>query len=150
MAHKILVPTDGSERAEIAADFAIDLAKQTGGSLLFFSVVDEYAPAFAYDIESGVSIDINEITERRDRFIHEAISGLIDKAASAGVAAEPKVVEGHAWEEILAEVDRSGVDQIVMGSHGRRALSAAVLGNVTFNVIHGSKVPVTVIPHRED
>ncbi len=150
MAKKILVPTDGSERAEIAADFAIDLVQQTGGSLLFFSVVDEYAPAFAYDIESGVSIDINEIVEKRDQFINDALNKLLDKAAAAGVSADTKLVEGHAWEEILAEVDRSGIDQIVMGSHGRRALSAAVLGNVTFNVIHGSKVPVTVIPHRED
>lgn len=150
MADKILVPTDGSERAEIAADFAIDLAKKTGGSLLFFNVVDEYSPAFAYDIETGVSIDINEIIEKRDQFIHEAIDGLLDKAAAAGVSADSKVVEGHTWEEILAEVDRSDIDQIVMGSHGRRALSAAVMGNVTFNVIHGSKVPVTVIPYHED
>ena len=55
MAKKILVPTDGSERAEIAADFAIDLAKQLDASLLFVSVVDDYAPAFAYDLESGIS-----------------------------------------------------------------------------------------------
>ncbi len=146
MAKKILVPTDGSERAEIAADFAIDLAKQLDASLLFVSVVDDYAPAFAYDLESGISSDINEIIEKRDRYVRESVDRLLEKAKAAGVPAEGKVVEGNAWEEILAEAKRSGADQIIMGSHGRRALAAAVLGNVTFNVIHHSKIPVTVIP----
>jgi nucleotide-binding universal stress UspA family protein len=146
MAKKILVPTDGSERAEKAAAYAIGLAKELGASLRFVSVVDDYAPAFAYDMESGLSIDINEVVEKRDRYVRESVDRLVEQAAAAGVEAEGQVVEGHAWEEILAEVDRAGADQIVMGSHGRRALAAAVLGNVTFNVIHHAKVPVTVIP----
>ncbi len=149
MAKKILVPTDGSDRAEKAADFAIDLAKATGASILFLSVVDDYAPAFAYELESGISIDVNEIIEKRDRYVREAVDGLREKAAAAGVEAEGKILEGHTWEEILKEADSSGADQIIMGSHGRRALAAAVMGNVTFNVIHGAKVPVTVIPVHE-
>lgn len=146
MTKKILVPTDGSERSEKAADFAIDLAKGIGAHLVFVSVVDDYAPAFSYDLESGVSIDINDIIEKRDKYIREVVDDLVGKAAAAGVEAEGKIAEGHAWEEILAEVKRSGADHIVIGSHGRRALSAAVMGNVTFNVIHGADVPVTVIP----
>jgi len=146
MAKKILVPTDGSERAELAADYAIDLAGQLGASLLFISVADDYAPAFAYDLESGISVDINEIVEKRDRYVRESVDRLVEKATAAGVTAEGKVIEGHAWEQILEEAERSGADQIIMGSHGRRALAAAVLGNVTFNVIHNARIPVTVIP----
>jgi nucleotide-binding universal stress UspA family protein len=150
MAGKILVPTDGSDMAEKAADFAIGLAKDTGDSIIFLSVVDDYAPAFAYDLESGITIDMGEIIEKRDRYIRESVDRLIEKAKAAGVSSEGKVTEGHAWEEILKEADSSGAAHIVMGSHGRRALAAAVLGNVTFNVIHGAKVPVTVIPFHEE
>lgn len=146
MAGKILVPTDGSEMADKAANWAIDMAKITGDSLIFLSVVDDYAPAFSYDLESGVTIDLGEMIELRDKYIRDFVDKLTDKAKESGVKSEGKIIQGHAWEEILKEADSSGVDLIVMGSHGRRALAAAVMGNVTINVIHGAKVPVTVIP----
>jgi nucleotide-binding universal stress UspA family protein len=146
MAGKILVPTDGSEMAEKAADWAIDLAKATGDSLIFLSVVDDYAPAFSYDLETGVTIDLGEMIKMRDQYIRDFVDKLADKAKESGVKSEGKIIQGHAWEEILNEAEGSGVNMIVMGSHGRRALAAAVMGNVTINVIHGAKVPVTVIP----
>lgn len=145
---KILVPTDGSERAEQAADFAIELASAVGASLLFFNVVDEIAPAYAYEIETGASLDIVELDEERRKYAESAVARMVDRAKAAGADTEGKVVEGHPWQEILKEADSSGADHIVMGSHGRRALAAAVLGNVTINVIHGSKIPVTVIPGK--
>lgn len=146
MIKKILVPTDGSERAEAAAGFAIDLAKSTGAELIFLNVVDEISPAFAYELESGASLDIAELEEQRTNYGHVAVDRLKKQADEAGVTGRVMVAEGHPSEEILSVVDRESVDHIVMGSHGRRALAAAVLGNVTFNVIHGAKVPVTVIP----
>lgn len=146
---KILVPTDGSERAEHAADFAIELAKATGAALLFVYVVDEIAPAFAYELDAGAGYDIYEIAAQRTGFGEEAVKKLEDKAVAAEVTTETRVINGHPWQEILAETDRSGADHIVIGSHGRRALAAAVLGNVAVNVIHGAKIPVTVIPWHE-
>lgn len=146
MIKKILVPTDGSERAEEAAEFAIEMAKGFGADVIFLNVVDEVAPAFAYELESGASLDFAELEEQREKFAHSAVDRLREKAEQAGVGSEARVVRGHPWEEILATAEKELADHIVMGSHGRRALAAAVLGNVTFNVIHGAKVPVTVIP----
>lgn len=143
---KILVPTDGSERAEDAAGFAINLAKDVGASILFLYVVDEVAPAYAYELESGVSLDFQELEEQRDKFARAAVDRLKKEADEAGVSSETLVVEGHPSQKILDTATEQSADHIVMGSHGRRALAAAVLGNVTFNVIHGAKVPVTVIP----
>jgi nucleotide-binding universal stress UspA family protein len=148
--NKILVPTDGSERAEHAADFAINLAKSVNAEIYFLNVVDEISPAYAYELETGASLDIVEIGEQRLKFGEESVNKLKDKAAAAGVTSEARVLEGHPWEKILDEVEKSGADHIVIGSHGRRALAAAVLGNVTVNVIHGTKIPVTVIPWHED
>jgi nucleotide-binding universal stress UspA family protein len=149
MIKKILVPTDGSERAEIAADFAISLAKGVGATVVFLNVIDEVSPAFAYELESGASLDMAELNEQRTKFGEHAVDRLRQKAEAAGVAAEGKVENGHPWEKILESIDKTGADHVVMGSHGRRALAAAFLGNVTFNVIHGSRVPVTVIPKPE-
>lgn len=149
MIKKILVPTDGSERAERAADFAIALAKATGASLLFLNVIDEVPPAYAYELETGAPIDVAAIEDLRQKFGLEAVTRLKDKAAADGITAEASVVEGHPWQEILNQSINQGADHIVIGSHGRRALAAAVLGNVAVNVIHGATVPVTVIPVRD-
>jgi nucleotide-binding universal stress UspA family protein len=146
---KILVPTDGSDRAEHAADFAIELAKTTGASLLFVNVVDEVAPAFSSELDSATSYDVVQLMADRDKLAEEYVQKLKQKAEAAGAEAEAAVITGHPWQELLAETDRSGADHIVIGSHGRRALAAAVLGNVAVNVIHGAKVPVTVIPWQE-
>lgn len=149
MIKKILVPTDGSERAERAADFAIALAKATGASLLFLNVIDEVPPAYAYEMESGAPIDVAAIDDLRQKFGEESVARLKEKAVADGITATTSVVEGHPWQEILTQSEIEGADHIVIGSHGRRALAAAVLGNVAVNVIHGAKVPVTVIPVRD-
>jgi nucleotide-binding universal stress UspA family protein len=149
MIKKIMVPTDGSERAELAADFAIALAKATGASLLFLNVIDEVPPAYAYELESGAPIDVTAIDDLRQKYGEESVTRLKDKAAAEGITATTTVVEGHPWQEILTQTENQGADHIVIGSHGRRALAAAVLGNVAVNVIHGAKVPVTVIPVRD-
>lgn len=146
MTKKILVPTDGSEMAEKAADAAIELAGALGASIVFLSVVDEISPAFAYELESGASLDVAELDAQRAKFSENAVEKLKQRAGTAGVTSETMVVSGHPWETILSTADQVGADHIIMGSHGRRALAAAMLGNVTFNVIHGAKVPVTVIP----
>ncbi|MHB0915348.1 MAG: universal stress protein [Thermoleophilia bacterium] len=149
MIKKILVPTDGSERAEHAGALAIDLAGGTGAELIFIHVVDEIAPAFAYELDSGAYLDLEAVNEQRRSFGNEAVARLKSRADAAGVRSSVIVVDGHPWQEILEQVDKTGADHIVIGSHGRRALVAAVLGNVTVNVIHGSKVPVTVVPWKE-
>jgi len=149
MIKKILVPTDGSERAERAADFAIALAKATGASLVFLNVIDEVPPAYAYELESGAPIDVTAIDDLRRKYGEESVTRLKEKAVADGITATTSVVEGHPWQEILTQAKNEGADHIVIGSHGRRALAAAVLGNVAVNVIHGATVPVTVIPVRD-
>ncbi len=150
MIKKILVPTDGSERAERAAGFAIELAKTCGSALLFLNIVDEVSPAYVYELDTGATIDIAALDEQRRQFGEDAVAKLKTRAQAAGVTCETKVVDGHPWQEILNQAESENADHIVIGSHGRRALAAAVLGNVAVNVIHGAKVPVTVIPVREE
>jgi len=149
MINKILVPTDGSERADRAADFAMALAKATGASLLFLNVIDEVPPAYAFELESGAPIDVLAMDELRRQYGEESVNRLKEKAVADGLTATVSVVEGHPWHEILAQAKKESADHIVIGSHGRRALAAAVLGNVAVNVIHGSTIPVTVIPVRD-
>lgn len=149
MINRILVPTDGSERAERAADYAIKLAQLNQAEVIFLSVVDELTPAYAFEAEGGFNPTALELSDQLREMAQSYVDKLKKLADQAGVKSTTKVTNGHPWEEILAESDRSGADHIVMSSHGRRALAAAVIGSVTINVIHGAKVPIIIVPTKK-
>jgi len=63
-----------------------------------------------------------------------------------GVAATISIKTGHPVEEIIKEAKKSKADLIVMGSHGRSALSATVLGSVSYGVIHNdTSIPILIV-----
>ncbi len=149
MINLILVPTDGSELSERAAGYAIELAGQVEASIIFLSVVDVFLPAYAFESDISFNPEIPEMTKQLTAAATASVNKLKQKAEAGGIEASARVVRGNAWEEILSEAASSGADQIVMGSHGHRALAAAVMGSVAINVIHGARIPVTIIPREQ-
>ena len=68
-----------------------------------------------------------------------------EAAAAAGVACEVVHVEHeHPYEAIIDVAKTKGCDLIVMASHGRRGISAMVLGSETLKVLTHSTIPVLV------
>ena len=56
------------------------------------------------------------------------------------------IAVGYPSDEIVKEAQRRQADLIVMGSHGRSALTATILGSVAYGVIHKDiKIPVMVV-----
>jgi len=78
----------------------------------------------------------------------ENILGSVAQAAqAAGVACEVVQVEHeHPYQAIIDTTKSKGCDLIVMASHGRRGISAIVLGSETVKVLTHCKIPVLV--HR--
>jgi nucleotide-binding universal stress UspA family protein len=63
-----------------------------------------------------------------------------------GVKPETVIRSGHPVEEIVKEARRSKSDLIIIGSHGKGAIESAVLGSVTYGLLHkNAKYPVLVI-----
>jgi nucleotide-binding universal stress UspA family protein len=147
MVSKILVPTDGSEPARQAAGYAVDLAKQLNATVIVLSVIDRRS--FIAQIVSAADTPMHIIVPIDD-YLHDAaqvyaaeIKKLCDES---GVQSETVITTGHPVEDIVKEAKKSKVDLIVMGSHGRSALAAAVLGSVAYGVIHNeAKIPVLIV-----
>jgi nucleotide-binding universal stress UspA family protein len=140
MISKILVPSDGSKTAKKAAIYAVDLAKQLKASIIVLSIIDQRS--FITQTVSSSETARHTIEPIGD-YLKEAAEGyageikkLCDKN---GVAATISIKTGHPVEEIVKEAKKSKTDLIVMGSHGRSALSATVLGSVSYGVIHNDK-----------
>ena len=69
-----------------------------------------------------------------------------DAATAAGVACEVVQVEHeHPYETVIDTARKRGCDAIVMASHGRRGVSAVVLGSETVKVLTHSNIPVVVV-----
>ncbi len=147
MISRILVPTDGSENARNSVKYAADLAKQTKADLILISVIDKSAL-----ITSSIpaSISPTRIIEPVEDYLRLAAENYIKSADKTcrgkGIKAKKVIRSGHIVEEIIKEAKRSKVNLIVMGSHGKSAIKSAILGSVTFGVIHkDTKFPVLVI-----
>ena len=147
MVSKILVPTDGSEAARKAVEYAIELAKQLNASVIVLSVIDnrsliaQTVPAVDTPLHVIEPIEdyLREIAEGHA----EDIKRMCDKS---GVKSETIIKMGHPVEIIVKEAKKLKVNLIVMGSHGRSALAAAVLGSVAYGVIRNeAKIPVLIV-----
>jgi nucleotide-binding universal stress UspA family protein len=146
---KILAATDGSETARKAALYAYDLAGLTGGTVMLVSVIDR--GAFVGRPAVPAEATPSHIVEPLEDYLRESAEAdmrEIEAHGNArGIATRTAIRYGHPVEEIIAEAKRTGADLIVMGSHGKSALSAALLGSVTFGVVHRSaRTPVLIIP----
>jgi nucleotide-binding universal stress UspA family protein len=73
------------------------------------------------------------------------LAPIAEAAEAAGVSCETvHVTDNHPWQAIIATTKARGCDLIVMASHGRRALSALVIGSETVKVLTHSTIPVLV------
>ena len=67
-------------------------------------------------------------------------------ATAAGLVCHAHTVEAlHPWEAIIDHAKRLECDLLVMASHGRRGVSALLLGSETQKVLTHSKVPVLIV-----
>jgi nucleotide-binding universal stress UspA family protein len=142
----ILFPTDGSKLSSKAAAHAIGLAKAMRARLTGFHVSPDYPmPVYA----DGVIFEPLAPEDYRAQCKKEA-DRILNAVAIKARAARVRFSGAHAisstpWEAILAAAKKHRCDAIVMASHGRRGVSALVLGSETQRVLTHSKLPVLVV-----
>jgi nucleotide-binding universal stress UspA family protein len=147
MISKILVTIDGSKVAQKAAKYAVDLAKQTGATLTLLSVIDR-----RFIIEQAVSASASptHLKESVEDYLKQSAQAATDAIVTLckqnRIQCKAVIRTGHPVEEIVNEATKSKADLIVMGSHGKSALKAVVLGSVTYGVMHkDTKIPVLIV-----
>jgi universal stress protein A len=138
---RILVPTDFSRPSELALKYANGLAHQFGASLHLLHVVNRPLLAEGLAAEAYIS-DAPAIGSDMVRDAEARLRNLAPDAASADV------VFGYAAKAIVDCASRSGVDLIVMGSHGRTGIAHLILGSVAEAVVRTAPCPVLTVRHR--
>ena len=143
MHRHILIPTDGSDLSIEAVQYGTALAKATNARVTGVTVS---SPFHVLAVEPDMITDTAESYRTRTAAVAaRRLAQVQDAATAAGVACDVVHVEHeHPYQAIIEVADSKGCDLIVMASHGRRGLSALVLGSETVKVLTHSAIPVLV------
>ena len=147
MISRILVPTDGSKAAQKAVTYAVEIAKQLKATVIALSVIDNRSLIAQTVPAEEAARHVIEPIEDYLREAAEGYTGEVKKLCDKnGVSSKTVITAGHPVEGIVKEAARAKADMIIMGSHGKSALAQAVLGSVTYGVIHKeTKIPVLIV-----
>ncbi|MGZ5146521.1 MAG: universal stress protein [Burkholderiales bacterium] len=143
----ILLPTDGSKLSDRAVQRGIELAEALDARVTAVHVVPEFRMMADESFVLPTSVDLRsryekEAKARALKMLHKIAA----RTQAAGVAYEGVVVVGDTpYESIIETAKKRKCDLIMMASHGRRGLSALLLGSETSKVLTHSKVPVLVV-----
>ena len=139
----ILIPTDGSELSRKAVLYGVRLAKESGAKVTALTVAEPY-PVAAMDALL-VSLGEDEYEEQSRRICEKALQQVTTAAEAAGVPCDTiREVHDQPYRAIIDAAHALSSDLIVMASHGRRGISALLLGSETVKVLTHSTVPVLV------
>jgi nucleotide-binding universal stress UspA family protein len=141
MYHTILVPLDGSPRAERILPHVEAVAQKFGAQLVLVQVVEPFRLG-VYD-ETWVTY-VEEI-ERLTQEARTYLSGLQDRLRTKHIQAKTVVEYGPVVSTLLTVAKRENADLIALASHGRTGLGRVFYGSVAAGLLNQSDHPLLLI-----
>ena len=142
MYKKILVPLDGSELARKALDQAEKLAKTFNAEIILFQVVP-FLPIYGSpELVTPLIVD-----EKQRESAEKYLTNLAEELKKRGLKVTTMVRTGQQVAvEIIDFAKETGVDLIVMCTHGRSGITRWVLGSVAHKVLTRTETPILLLP----
>ncbi|MFH1774756.1 MAG: universal stress protein [Methanobacteriota archaeon] len=131
---KILVPVDGSEYADKAAEKAVELAKRYGAEISIMNVAQPFSILLGFKSVEEMKADAENIAKKT-----------VEKLKKQGVKARALGVIGDPADEIVKFAGEGKYDLIVMGSKGLTESQRFLVGSVTQKVVEYSPCSVLVV-----
>lgn len=144
---KILIPIDGSKLSAKAVQEGVNLANTLGSSVTFLIATKPFSSLGDLDHAFGGSSDSfkRQAIEYLEAGAREALRSASEVARAANVHADTLTVEiDQPHVAIIDAATSTGADLILMASHGRSGVKAALLGSVTHKVLTHTSLPVLV------
>lgn len=142
----ILIPTDGSELSDKAMKHGVAFAGALNASITGLHVIPSN---FALYYE-GIGVIDKTLQDKMREYARADGTDYLDRiqaaAQSAGVTYDRMLLQAdEVWKGIIEAARTSGCDLILMAAHGRRGLSALMLGSETNKVLTHAEIPVLVV-----
>jgi glycine betaine transporter len=142
----ILVPTDLSAHAEVALDYACELASKLGATIHLVNVIG--IPALGVP-ELGLAVT-SSLLDSMISDNQKALEALAARKRGTATIGQILMKTGDARDSIDQTAKEIGADLIVMGTHGRRGVSRALLGSVAETVVRTAPCPVLTVRIHEE
>jgi nucleotide-binding universal stress UspA family protein len=142
---RILVPLDGSTRAERSIPVAARIARATHGTIVLLQVVtipftySPYLGSATYD-DKAIEADLKAVERYLDTLAHSE--------PLAGIKTTTQAIFGSAAPEVLSTANAYNIDVIVMTSQGKTGLKRWMLGSVAQKIARHSSIPVLVLHEK--
>ena len=133
----VLLPTRGGDGSELAVDHAVSIAARFDATLHVIYVVDARSQAAKHETY--------ELEELIDELRAAVTDEVVARADEAGVDSRAVVLQGTPHGAIRRYVDESGIDLIVMGTHGRGRVEKFLLGSIAERTVRTANVPVVTV-----
>lgn len=140
----LLLPTDGSDPADAAADWGIDLAAAVDATVHILCVAEPNAGgrvSSLFDDDDDSAVDRDQLLEQSG----DHSGSIATTASEADLDFLTPTRTGNPAEEIGSYAAENDIDVIVMGTHGRGGFERFVLGSVTDEVLRSAPIPVVTI-----
>ena len=143
MFKNILIATDGSDLAAKAVEQGVLFAKEIGAGITALTITKPFNVLSLAPSELGYTPI--EYKKHAEAYAEKVLDTVAAAAKSAGIDCETLHIEHeHVYQAIIDAAAARKCDLIVMASHGRRGVSAVVLGSETVKVLTHSKIPILV------
>ena len=141
---RILVPTDFSEPAMAALDYAVKLARSLRSQLTVLFVVEPVYLAVPTDMYAAIP-NVDMLLVEQQRSAREQLSKLSQRLQKKGVKCKAVLATGSVYQCIANTARQMKADLIVLGTHGRTGLSHVLLGSVAERVVQTAPCPVLTV-----
>ena len=143
----VLVATDFSEPSDAALSYGREVARTFAATLHVLHVTDNLT--LQYGLE-GYSTLLPEMQEDVEAAARKHLEELITEQDRLALHAKPVVITAVAKAAAIVHYARDhAIDLIVMGTHGREAISHLLMGSIAERVVRTAPCPVLTVHHPE-
>ena len=143
---KILFPCDFTENSTKILPYALSLSEKYGAIIYILHVVEDFSKWGGFYIPH---IPLEHFQEAAMKGAERTLDKVCEEKLQRCPNFQKRILFGDPATEILKIIDGEGIDLVVMGTHGRKALDHVFFGSVAENVVKKSPVPVlTINPYK--
>ncbi len=140
MSKSLLVPIDGSEYAKKALQYAMQMAQGMDAEIILMNVQPSYNTANVRRFFKE-----EDIREYQEELAKEVLTPAVKMMEDSAMSYDTVTRIGVPGVVICNEAKERGVEGIVMGSRGLGPIRGAILGSVSYSVLHNAPCPVTIV-----
>lgn len=145
----ILVPTDFSDEAKTALDFAVQLADKSNGSVYILHVLELPSSSLSIvgDLYAGSAALDQVYNSKLVEVLKENMDDQVRFAKNHGITVQNSIEYGNVYRKIEDVSKEINADLIVMGTKGVSGWQEVLVGSNAEKIIRRSKIPVLTIKH---